>query len=70
MVIIFWDFLKFDKITAQVKRSGIFTIKRGIYECLMSSRTTRIPPEMKILSGLVKISWKTEIEVFSDHFKF
>ena len=62
MFIIFWDFLMIDQILLlpQVKRSLIICNKLVYKSCLTSCP----PPEMEILSVLVKISLKTEIELF------
>ena len=62
MFIIFWDFSMVDQILLlpQVKRSLIIWNK-PVYTIYLTSCP---PPEMEILSVLVKISWKTEIELF------
>ena len=59
MFIMFWDFFIVEQsfLSPQVKRSMIISNKHGTYELCNE-------PEMKILSALVKISWKAEIESF------
>ena len=57
MFIMFWDFFIVEQsfLSPQVKRSMIISNKHGTYELCNE-------PEMTILSALVKILWKAEIE--------
>ena len=62
LLIIFWDFLIFDKIflSAHVKRIVIISNKHGI----LRVTEQRLAPKITILSILAKNSSKIEIELF------